>query len=152
MSYVALTVMFLSIATVVVVALYTVSRRELSNLTRKYTALEHRLQSLESQIFIPETASLELSRQSPGYVYLAGNDTGHYKIGVSTKPFKRVKHFNTIMPVEVFPIHFIPCVRFRELENELHHLFANQRHKGEWFELEVDDVEFICSMDAKEWN
>lgn len=70
-----------------------------------------------------------------GDVYLAKSETGHYKIGISKDPYARVKHFDTIMPIDVDIVHSFPSDNCREAERLLHEQYAAYRHKGEWFNL-----------------
>lgn len=69
-----------------------------------------------------------------GYVYLA-YCAGFFKIGRSTKPYGRIKHFDTIMPVDVEFVHSIPCDDYIEAERQLHEHYADLRFRGEWFDL-----------------
>ncbi len=73
-----------------------------------------------------------------GWVYIAKSATGHYKIGRSKTPVERVKHFDTIMPVEVKVIAMIPCDDYVAAEKELHWQYGEHgklRFKGEWFDI-----------------
>lgn len=72
-----------------------------------------------------------------GFVYLAKSDTGHYKIGWAKNPYQRIKHFDTIMPVNVEIVHYFPCDNPREAESRMHRWaeFHGQRVTGEWFDL-----------------
>ena len=81
-----------------------------------------------------------------GEVYLAKADTGHYKIGVSKTPGKRIKHFRTIMPVDVEIVHRFASDNCREAERLLHEQFASLRHRGEWFNLQEHDVQHIVGI------
>lgn len=83
-----------------------------------------------------------------GDVYLAQAETGHYKIGISRNPDRRIKHFDTIMPVRVFLIHNFPCDNCRKAEEELHQRYANQRTAGEWFLLDDYDIEQLLGITA----
>ena len=82
-----------------------------------------------------------------GFVYLAYSDTRHYKIGRSKKPNSRIRHFDTIMPVEVKPLHFIQCSDCIFIERYFHDIFIDSRLKGEWFSLSSKDAEFFMSFD-----
>lgn len=81
-----------------------------------------------------------------GYIYLAYCDTGHYKIGWSVDPDKRIKHFDTQMPVEVSMVHSFPTDNVRAAETFLHYLFQDKRINGEWFDLSESEIEFICAI------
>lgn len=85
-----------------------------------------------------------------GYVYLASiKELGKYKIGRSITPEKRIKHFDTKMPVEVNQISTIRADNDHVAESILHEACESKewRVKGEWFELPEDVVDAFC--DAK---
>ncbi|MCB8986924.1 MAG: GIY-YIG nuclease family protein [Ardenticatenaceae bacterium] len=81
-----------------------------------------------------------------GYVYLA-YCAGFFKIGRSTRPYGRVKHFDTIMPVEVELVHTIPCDDYTEAERQLHEHYADFRVKGEWFDFSPIERDQIMAME-----
>ena len=116
---------------------------------RRLSSVEKRVSEIERIMYIPSHASTNLSDDHQSYVYLAWADTGHYKIGISNKPYKRIRHFKTKMPVDVLPVHFIATSQPRILETQLHRMYANQRVNGEWFVLEPEQVDFICSIEVE---
>lgn len=81
-----------------------------------------------------------------GYVYLLHADTGHYKIGLSKNPKKRVRHFSTQMPIQVSTVHIFPADHAFGAEGLLHSHFSSKRTSGEWFLLGEEDVAWICSI------
>lgn len=81
--------------------------------------------------------------RNAGYIYLARSDSGHYKIGQSKKPKERIKVFDTIMPIRVELVHTIPADNSFLGESLLHEKYAHKRFDGEWFSLNLDDVEEI---------
>ena len=81
-----------------------------------------------------------------GFIYLAKSDTGHYKIGRSKNPYGRIKHFDTIMPVEVKIVHYFPCDNPAAAESILHRWLAPYRTKGEWFTLSDSTWKRICDI------
>lgn len=90
-----------------------------------------------------------------GWVYIAKSDTGHYKIGRSKTPVERVKHFDTIMPIDVKVIAMIPCDDYVAAEKLLHWQYGeykNFRVKGEWFLIPDEFAErfesIICFLDG----
>ena len=86
-----------------------------------------------------------------GWIYIAKSDTGHYKIGRSKTPVERVKHFDTIMPVEVKVIAMIPCDDYVAAEKALHKKYAGVKYKGEWFNLapcEDELTNIMCFVDG----
>lgn len=106
-----------------------------------------RVQHIPIQII--ETAPKEPADRSDtriGYVYLIQSPTGHYKIGHTSNPDKRIKTFESKLPFEIEFIHLI-CTEDRfALEKELHRKFAQQRVRGEWFKLTSADVDYIKSL------
>lgn len=88
-----------------------------------------------------------------GWVYIAKSDTGHYKIGRSKTPVERVKHFDTIMPVEVAVVSMIPCDDTKAAEKRLHKMYDRYREKGEWFIIPDKYLgsllNFICYLNGE---
>lgn len=87
-------------------------------------------------------------RKNPnyGFVYLVESTTGHYKIGKSTKPEKRITEFvpsNVLLPIEFTLEHVIECDNYHKFEVMLHAHYASKRVKGEWFSLTENDVNQI---------
>lgn len=85
-----------------------------------------------------------------GYVYLAIiKKLDKYKIGRSKTPQKRIKHFDTKMPVKVDQVSTIRADNDRVAENILHEACESEgwRVNGEWFELPEEVVSAFC--DAK---
>jgi hypothetical protein len=84
------------------------------------------------------------------YVYLAHCDTGHHKIGISNRPFDRIKHFDTIMPVSVTLVHYFQADSAIQAETLLHNAYRERRVSGEWFDLTCEEVEDIKNIDGFE--
>lgn len=80
-----------------------------------------------------------------GYVYLLHADTGHYKIGFSRDPQKRLKDLD-VGPMNITLIHSIPADDMANAELRLHQMLEAKRWKGEWFALNEDDVHFIKAL------
>jgi len=74
-----------------------------------------------------------------GNIYIAiDENTGYYKIGWSINPKKREKTLQSEKPT----IYFLWVVTgSRKDEAYLHKLFAGKRVRGEWFDLEKQDIE-----------
>lgn len=72
-----------------------------------------------------------------GYVYLAKADTGHFKVGRSITPEKRIEHFDTQMPVDVREWHFFPADDYKQAEKDLHEVCDEHAEhvKGEWWDM-----------------
>jgi hypothetical protein len=81
------------------------------------------------------------------FVYLMKNTrNGYYKIGRSKKPGYREKTLQAEEPEIVleWKLEARP-----EDEKHLHQMFAKKRIRGEWFELEIDDVRWIKSLSSR---
>lgn len=76
-----------------------------------------------------------------GYVYLVRLDK-HYKIGISKNPKDRLKEF-TLLPYPLEDICIERVANYEQCEEELHLHFDNKRVRGEWFELDEEDIEYI---------
>jgi hypothetical protein len=81
-----------------------------------------------------------------GYVYLLQSPTEAYKIGRTKAPQDRIKTFGVKMPFEVEYIALIKTDDMVKLEVNLHNKFTDKRIDGEWFELSLEDVEYIKSL------
>ena len=95
-----------------------------------------------------ETKEPVCRRPSDGYVYLLFlRCSGHYKIGLSNNPERRVwKEISPVLPEEPELICTIGTEDMHRLEAQLHMRFANKRAKGEWFRLDANDVEYIKGL------
>lgn len=81
-----------------------------------------------------------------GHVYIVQMlGTPFYKIGVTTQadPLKRIKGGETFAPLGLRIVRLIESVYPHKLEKELHADFSLKRKKGEWFELDDEDLKFI---------
>ena len=95
----------------------------------------------------------EINESEKGVVYLLKiKDTNQYKIGVSKDFDRRYNEISPKMPFELKTINLIKSFNIYDLEKELHEKFANKRIKGEWFELEEKDVEYIKSIEGDDIN
>lgn len=77
-------------------------------------------------------------------VYLIVHQFGPVKIGCSNNPIKRVKKLD----VGPFPLRLIGVVKAHDdyaVEEYLNDRFSEKRIRGEWFDLDRDDVEYIFS-------
>ena len=82
-----------------------------------------------------------------GIVYLLKiKNKSQYKIGVTTKLQKRVDDLSTQMPFELQVEHKIKSDNIYSLEEKLHQKFKNKQIKGEWFELDKKEVNYIKSL------
>lgn len=80
-----------------------------------------------------------------GFVYLLMDMdvTGYCKIGKTKEPVDRIGHFDIKLPFETKVLHIIPCYDSTKTETVLHHRFADKRQRGEWFNLDQHDIEWI---------
>lgn len=85
-------------------------------------------------------------RAKAGYVYLLQSISGHYKIGRTQDPERRVKTFAIQLPFEVEYVCLIETLNMVELEKDLHLRFAAKRLNGEWFDLDAEEVEYIKGL------
>jgi len=82
----------------------------------------------------------------PGYVYILKSQDGLYKIGKSVDPEVRIRSMGVLLPFAIEPIHFIPSDDYSEAESILHRRFTGQRVRGEWFQLDASEVEWLLSL------
>lgn len=100
--------------------------------------------------FIDERLTLDFIQKPTrqlqfGYVYLLRGQNGLYKIGLSKDAERRLKNFEGL-PFDVDYICVIESEDMRGLEASLHKRFAAKRVKGEWFDLDAEDVDYIRSL------
>lgn len=82
------------------------------------------------------------------YVYVIQDldVTGMFKIGKTHYPEKRILDFGVHLPFNVGIVHIIPTDNMNRLERTLHRKFAVKRVRGEWFDLDPSDIEYIRSI------
>lgn len=78
------------------------------------------------------------------YVFQCGQ---LFKIGQSENPRRRVRQLRGATPFPVVVIHKLRTIFYREIERELHAMFASKRTRGEWFSLNADDLDLIKRVD-----
>lgn len=96
-----------------------------------------------------DTSSQVQRNKQPGYVYLLQCGE-YYKIGVSQAPDKRIEQLATPPPFDLEQVCLIETDDMYGLETGLHNRFADKRVRGEWFQLEQADVDYIVSLSDKE--
>ena len=83
----------------------------------------------------------------PGcYVYLMlDNSNGYHKIGISNTPEYREKTLQSEKPsIEMLTCKKFPTRKIAEvIESALHTAYSQQRLRGEWFDLNEEDVAAI---------
>lgn len=82
-------------------------------------------------------------------VYLMQHELGPIKIGVSKNPERRLKDVD-IGPFEVRLVGVLESERPRKLENALHRFHADDNIRGEWFDLNIDQIENIFAGNESE--
>lgn len=75
-------------------------------------------------------------------VYLIEHELGPVKIGRSNSPVRRLNDLD-VGPYQLRLIGILHSDDSAKLESELHIRFQNKKIRGEWFALDVDDVEYI---------
>lgn len=81
-------------------------------------------------------------------VYVLKTGKNLYKIGKTKDIQKRLAAYQTHLPVLFRIIRQYPADNMTELEESLHVIFQHKRVKGEWFELDLDDIT-ICDNIAR---
>ncbi|WLD91766.1 GIY-YIG nuclease family protein [Alkalihalobacillus sp. AL-G] len=84
------------------------------------------------------------NKNKKGYVYLIQEDYSYrYKIGRARSLDNRIHLFKVDLPFNIELIHYFYCENYGELELMLHKYFETKRVKGEWFDLNSKDIEWI---------
>lgn len=77
------------------------------------------------------------------HVYLIRASNGVVKIGKTRNLAQRLKDLNTASPLDLELLGSVYYALGDQLELELHAQYADKRIKGEWFDLNEDDIEAI---------
>ena len=114
----------------------------------KFDGLDHRCKNCireRSRLRDRRDAKSDQTRpkDTPGYIYIVYS-IGRYKIGLTTRPQKRIREIQSPYPVDLICI--IQTNDMLSLENALHDRFDHARKHGEWFELSDEDIEEIKHM------
>ncbi len=72
-------------------------------------------------------------------IYLLQSDNGHYKIGVSKNPMKRLKQLQTGNSDKIRLISFYETENAFLLERSLKNRYNIYRVNGEWFNLPLEE-------------
>mgnify|MGYP000098690222 CR=1 FL=1 len=93
----------------------------------------------------PPTPTAPPCASKPGYIYLLHADTQNcFKIGRTNNLQRRLA--NILLPFPITLVHSIQVADMVWAERHLHQRFADKRLNGEWFNLDSDDVAYICSL------
>lgn len=84
------------------------------------------------------------------YIYLIHIHDDLFKIGVSTRPQKRLQTLQTSSPHKLTLHHTFPAEPGQEAEQKLHRFFSAYRREGEWFQLSEQYRQCICDIHAYE--
>lgn len=85
---------------------------------------------------------------SPGFVYFLRADNGAVKIGRTSNPNNRLAQISPKLPYKVKLLFVIETDDMQRLEADLHNRFACKHLRGEWFDLNPEDLATIKA----EWN
>lgn len=80
-----------------------------------------------------------------GYVYLI-HDGELYKIGKTTQPDKRIPQIEYLGGRSCTVLVLIETENYHGLETQLHEKFSDKRVKGEWFDLDPEDIAWITAL------
>lgn len=83
-------------------------------------------------------------------VYILNTGKNLYKIGKTQDLHKRLAAYHTHLPVMFRVIRQYEALNMTALEESLHIVFQHKRVKGEWFELNKDDL-IICDNIARNY-
>ena len=81
-------------------------------------------------------------------VYILKTGKSHYKIGKTGNLQKRLAGYHTHLPVGFKVIRQYMAANMEALEQSLHTIFQHKHVKGEWFELDQNDI-IICDNIAR---
>lgn len=98
----------------------------------------------------PAVVARDRKPSTGGSVYLIRSEGGLYKIGATTAKNvqRRIGSLQTGSAQKLELVHNIPTGHYSpfSLESLLHRRFARQRTRGEWFELNDSDVEYLKEL------
>lgn len=72
--------------------------------------------------------------------------SGYYKIGRTNDPSIRLSTFDVKLPFRIEVIAILTCKNAMQGERELHVRFASKRVRGEWFNLDDSDLEYLRGL------
>lgn len=83
-------------------------------------------------------------RTKSGHVYIIEHQ-GVYKIGIARSVEERMKGIK--LPHATQVIHTIATNNMYFAERRLHQRFTSRRLNGEWFQLDHDDLQWLCAIE-----
>lgn len=107
-----------------------------------YVVHENKLLSIE--IYRPQSEIIKNEKKvTSGFIYIAKcNHTNYYKIGYSVKNTKyRIAQLKTANPT--LELYISIAVKNILFEKELHKIFEEKKVRGEWFNLDLEELNYI---------
>jgi hypothetical protein len=108
---------------------------EVDELSDPMQAARHRTPKLEA-----------LKAGRAGYIYLAFNMNGFFKIGKSDNPIRREKQLRRVYGEDLHFWNVIASSDMAWAETYLHYRFEDRRVNNEWFALLSDEVKWVLSI------
>lgn len=99
------------------------------------------------KVILDKTIEDRFTRSGFVYVIYIDDESGrrYYKIGMSSNFNNRLESHQGSSPFQIY----VACVYFvgnmRDEERLLHDMFGNKRIRGEWFDLDIDDLKVISA-------
>lgn len=89
-----------------------------------------------------------MRRRSALYLYVIGlrEQPGYFKIGITDDVERRIASFQIGNPFEVYPVNVYTGEGARTIEGLLHRRFAKKCIRGEWFNLDDQDLAILNEM------
>jgi len=112
--------------------------------------LKVRVTVIERYIEAYQWEALPKLDEPAGYVYVIQDvsNTWQYKIGRTNYPKRRINTFGVTLPFETEVVAILQTEDATALERELHQHFANDRQRGEWFDLTEAQVQEMRNWDT----
>ena len=100
---------------------------------------------ITDDIFIESKNNLNHIKQKTGYIYILESQ-GYYKIGKTINIKSRISKYTTENPNEINIIHTFKADNYTKEEERLHKKFKKKNHRGEWFDLDEKDINYILTL------
>ncbi len=81
-----------------------------------------------------------------GVVYVIGDTYGNYKIGYAKSFYLRWQSYRVAFPYGPEIIRLIKTDNMRALEKKLHKKYKDKNIRGEWFNLNKEDINYLRSI------
>lgn len=96
---------------------------------------------LKGEIIMMEKSINDCPNGYHTYIFKDAGNRGYYKIGKSKDVGKRIRQLQCGNPNVALFAH-----TKEDIEANLHYIFRDKRHKGEWFLLSEEDLELALSQ------